>query len=122
MCDLGTNFILCTCDGSKEKIDWVLERQDLSLASQHRRGRAVVPRYSSKENDQIEFFLFHLNSRNCFDFDYDKREGDVLSLKIGPRQFRFRVQQATWNIDLSTSLHGWRRQMVRERIGFIESS
>ena len=126
MCSVEEGFILCVCDELSEKIDWKLERRDLSKPIEHLRGRTVLPRYSEKEMDIIQFICTDLNKRNCFDFAYVKSEGDVLSIGISDtvehikKWFRFRVVGNVWVQDRSSSLDGWRRQMVTDKSGFVQ--
>ena len=91
---------------------------------------ARLRRYSreraSRGLDIIQFICTDLNNRNCFDFVYTKSEGDVLSVSItdavdrSEKWFRFRVVGNVWIQDCSSSLDGWRRQMVLDKLGFVQ--
>lgn len=75
------------------------------------------PKYTSSAEAVAEA----LNARDCFDFEYTPLEGDVLTLSQpgGGRPLRFRYTDA-WALDYSTSLTGWRSQMVALNRGCIE--
>ncbi|MFT5680076.1 MAG: hypothetical protein ACI8RZ_000981 [Myxococcota bacterium] len=112
MCQLADDFVLCSCDGEPlTNPDWVLERRDRSRHPNHRRGRAMRPRFSDTDRTLQATVLAGL-TRGCFDFDYTPTEGDVLRLKLDGRRLRFRFDDGHWSIDDSTSLTGWRGQMV----------
>lgn len=112
MCQLADDFLLCSCDGEAlTDPDWVLERRDDSLPLSRRRGRAMRPRFNSADRSIQATVLAGLE-RGCFDFDYTPTEGDVLRLRLNGRRLRFRYADGTWAADMSTSLTGWRSQMV----------
>lgn len=117
MCELAEGLKLCTCEDGGGAQDWVLERRDESLPERHRRGRAMMPKYSDREQECLEKVLAQLNEGACFDFDYAPRRGDVLTLKHQSKRYRFRFEAAGWTLDRSTSLTGWRAQMVRAKTG-----
>ena len=120
MCDLKDGFKLCTCDdGPVAEPDWFLRRRDTSRPELHRRGRAMVPRFTAAEQELQTRIIAALDDGSCFDFPYTPVEHDVLSLRVAERQFRFRFSQGTWQIDRSTSLTGWRSQMVEQNQGVL---
>ena len=119
MCQLTDRFVLCTCEDSAAEPDWILERLDAERSPEYRRGRALRPRFNEDEAQLQQQVLDGL-ARGCFDFEYAPRDGDVLKLRSGERWFRFRYQRDQWSIDLSTSLTGWRAQMVPMTRGKID--
>ena len=118
MCDLAEGLKLCTCEGETlDDPDWVLERRDDSIPPDHRRGRALIPRYTDAEQSCLALVIAKLDDGSCFDFDYTPRDGDVLILRHETKRYRFRFAGQAWELDDSTSLTGWRAQMVREKTG-----
>lgn len=118
MCELANDLKLCTCDAETlSDPDWVLERKDGSIAPEHLRGRALTPRFSDEEKLCIDALRAALDDSECFDFEFEAREGDVLSLRTSGHKFRFRHSGVSWLLDESTGLTGWRAQMVEERRG-----
>lgn len=116
MCDLRDGFRLCTC-APDEAPGWWLERRDPSRPLRHRRGRAMRPRYG----DSAAQICAQLNARPCFDFDFEPQLDDVLILRQpeGQQRLRFRFGRAGWALDESTSLTGWRAQMVPLQRGCV---
>ena len=57
-------------------------------------------------------------TRGCFDFEHIPTSGDVLKLRLAETWYRFRYEQG-WQIDQSTSLTGWRAQMVPVQQGTL---
>ena len=117
MCNIEDGFRLCTCSPNDPDINWILERQDLLKEPSFRRGTAIGPDFTEKEDRQNQLVCLALNDGTCFDFDYVRQEGDVLKLKIKQRWFRYRVVNGLWRVDESTSLAGWRAQMVADKYG-----
>ncbi len=61
-----------------------------------------------------------LEEGTCFDFEYAPEVGDVLTLRWPARRnqrVRFRFESEGWTVDKSTSLTGWRSQMVTAACG-----
>ena len=112
MCQLADDFLLCSCDGEElTDPDWILERLDPDRQPLHRRGKAMMPRFNAAEQDMQAVAINGL-TRGCFDFDYTPTTGDVLKLRLEQRWYRFRFSGREWQVDRSTSLTGWRGQMV----------
>ena len=117
MCTLADDFLLCACDEAElTDPDWILERRDADRPLQHRRGRAMMPRFSAEEQTMQSVAVAGL-ARGCFDFDYTPADGDVLRLRLAGRWYRFRFTRDAWEADRSTSLTGWRSQMVAVQRG-----
>lgn len=113
MCDLRDGFKLCTCDEDAKSFDWELQRRDSARPLQAKRGRAVMPRFSSAQQQTQQLILDRLAAGTAFDFEFSPLPEDVLVLKLPGKVYRFRYERGGWQIDLSTSLAGWREQMVR---------
>ena len=118
MCDFNNDFKLCTCSGEKlkeDEIGWYLQRKNKKLPIQYRRGRVAIPRFSNEEQSIKETILKQLQAGNCFDFDYQAQEDDFLKIKLDADNFlwgAFRFVDGCWTDDNSTSLDGWRSQLV----------
>ena len=120
MCTLTDRILLCACDeDALTDPDWILERRDPSKAEQHRKGKAMAPRFSKTEVDWLEHMTTALQA-GCFDFDYTPCSGDVLTLRRSDRWYRFRFTEQGWTVDRSNALTGWRAQMVRTAHGRLE--
>lgn len=76
----------------------------------------MIPRYTAAEQSCLAQVIAKLDDGSCFDFDYIPRDGDVLILRHESKRYRFRFT-GRWKVDESTSLTGWRAQMVREKTG-----
>lgn len=113
MCDLREGFKLCTCssDLNWDDIDWVLKRINTDLPIYHRKGRAAISSFTTKQETQKQYILGELNNRNCFDFEYIPEKDDTLKLKgSNDKWFSFRYTDK-WEVDKSTSLAGWKTQL-----------
>ncbi len=129
MCEPESSFRFCTCADGAELAPpmWLLERRDVSLDEQHRRGRVALPKWSKETLATRESLLEALREGSCFDFEYEPADGDVLSVWIGsdPQPLRFRyltsLGSAGWTIDSSSGLTHWRSQMVEVRSGPLEA-
>lgn len=111
MCQIADDFLLCSCNETElTDPDWILERRDPDRQQQHLRGRAMMPRFNNEEQSMQAVVIAGL-ARGCFDFDYTPTSGDVLRLRLAERWYRFRYDSG-WKVDRSTSLTGWRTQMV----------
>ena len=123
MCDLNEGFKLCSCDEEKlsvQEIDWVLKRLNPAILAQHRKGRAAIPQYSANEQICLEKVIAELNTRNCFDFDFEPAKNDRLSLKIAEKWYHVKFSGRSWQEDKSTSLSAWRTQLEKYKEGKIE--
>ncbi|MCP4441059.1 MAG: SHOCT domain-containing protein [Aureispira sp.] len=124
MCDLNEGFKLCSCDGDKlpiEKIDWILERRNEELPFRVRKGMAAQNYIGGHEKYIKSIIATHLNAKNCFDFDYEPKEDDLLKIKKrenGARHwYSYRFVAGKWEEDNSTSFDSWRSQHERYRNG-----
>jgi hypothetical protein len=118
MCQIADDFLLCACDEAVlTDPDWILECLDQRRSPLHRRGKALMPRYSVQEQSMQAVVLAGL-AHGCFDFDYTPTSGDVLRLRLAEKWYRFRYEQG-WQVDQSTSLTGWRAQMMSVQQGTL---
>lgn len=127
MCDFNSGFKLCTCAGEKltnDTIGWTLQRKNQQLPIEYRKGRAAIPSFSNQEKSTKQIILQKLQEANCFDFDYQAQEDDFLSIKIDSKNNHwaaFRFVEGKWVDDNSTSLDGWRSQLVDYNKGKIKA-
>ena len=103
MCDFNQGFILCKCepplaDSSKKKLrtkhkkklaeqaksfmeyEWILFKY-IGPALEKEIGRYIFPVSETGEGLTADLVLNELNTRNCFDFEYNPLEGDNLVIK-----------------------------------------
>lgn len=82
MCNLDDAFILCTCSGKKRQSDaaftWSLFRPREDDSDLYVIGEAGAPYFSEKGKLLVDKVQEQLNARNCFDFDYQPKDGDTL--------------------------------------------
>lgn len=102
MCNFENGFILCTCAleeenrgpkkrrkhpdiEKKEKSDlppeyvWRLFRF-VKKAEEIEKGKYILPSSDIGAGLNAEWVLLHLNTEDCFDFDYTPQEGDNLMI------------------------------------------
>jgi hypothetical protein len=121
MCNLKAGFILFSCDGeSLTRPDWILERRDRGRSMAVIRGKAMVPRLDPEEAVLVDMIAGALDQGDCFDFSYAPQDGDVLKIKSGERWYRLLFEAGRWGRDESTSLTGWRGQMVPHLDGCVK--
>ena len=121
MCNVKAGFILCSCDGETlSNPDWILERRDRGRPLSVRRGKALVPRLDVEEAVLVDMIAATLDQGDCFDFSYAPQDGDVLKIKSGERWYRLLFEAGRWGRDESTSLTGWRAQMVPHLDGCVK--
>lgn len=76
-------FKLCTCE--KVKINqsyWTLKRFIDSDWATLEIGRCFYPDYQDNDKDFIENIKILLNSKNCFDNDFNPENDDILNLNF----------------------------------------
>lgn len=125
MCDLTKEFKLCTCEADKltrEAIGWVLRRRNLSLPEQYLKGKPAMPFFSPQDKDLRGQITKLLNTKNCFDFEYEPQTDDFLKIKVADNKWlAFRYQVNEWQEDESTKFEGWRHQLENYLSGKIKS-
>lgn len=98
MCDLVSEFILCTCQekSGNEKNEktytdykWTLQVKVHYPKQNPTYGKAKCQSKNLGEGLTEKFVLKQLNSKNCFDFDYHPSEGDDLLLESLHRKTTF---------------------------------
>ena len=95
MCEFWDKFKLCTCsDGvDKSKPYWILEwlnsnLKDLELVN--------IGRFPPEYFFKIELILLELNHNNPFDFDYQPKQKDVLTLSFEDGNYSLIYTQGKW--------------------------
>ncbi|QGK74237.1 hypothetical protein [Flavobacterium sp. SLB02] len=117
MCETGKEIKLCTCfpatmdkvvhhknsrkSKNKRRNDftWTLERC-LGPSKYTMDGMGYLPDKTLSEDLTTEKMLIDLNSKNCFDFDYEPAEGDNLTIYTPENNIRkhlsFIFQNEEW--------------------------
>lgn len=95
MCEFNKSFKLCSCSGQidRTKPHWVLERlnsnlKDLELVN--------IGRFPPEYFFKIELILLELNHNNPFDFDYQPKQKDVLTLSFEDGNYSLIYTQGKW--------------------------
>lgn len=94
MCGLGKKMVFCTCeDGTNGKkiegYEWSLIRY-IGSKETNVRGKIMSPSKDLGNNIEIESILLDLNSRNCFDFEYQPQEMDRLQINTSGNHSRYK--------------------------------
>ena len=95
MCSTSDGFKLCTCsdDIDKEKPHWVLER----LKTKKNDNKfMVIGTFDVNYLENLEYVLEQLNNHNPFDFDYEPRNRDLLTLKFEEGEFNLFYYNKRW--------------------------
>lgn len=98
MCKPSKKLRLCTCGTVKvsdfEGITWELRKFDngLNICGESQSN------YGGNSYDKLlHFFLRELNGSHVFDFDYEPKKGDHLTIRHpGERNFDFRFNGSVW--------------------------
>ena len=95
MCEFGTSFKLCSCSGQidRTKPHWVLERVTINLKDVK---RVIIGMFPPNYHFSIQFVLSQLNSNNPFDFDYQPKQKDTLSLYFESDVFNLIYTNGKW--------------------------
>lgn len=120
MCETGKEIKLCTCfpatmnkvvhhkNSRKAKnkrlndFTWTLDRC-LGPSNTTMDGMGYMPEEALSEDLTNEKMLVYLNSKNCFDFDYEPQEGDNLKIYTPENRIRehlsFIFENGEWIAD-----------------------
>lgn len=86
MCDISKGFTLCSCADKKALLKrkektwiWQLVRETREEDCQII-GEAIMPYYSAMDKELETIIEQELNSRNCFDFEFQPEQGEYLQL------------------------------------------
>lgn len=114
MCDFTQDIKFCTCEnllgGGSHFSIWTLKRyinQDwISLE----RGRCNTTTYENSEQANAELIWLHLNTQDCFDFNYRPANGDVLNIQTAANtdetvKYEFIFTDNQWQLAESISDH-----------------
>lgn len=95
MCEFGDKFNLCTCsDGiDKSKPHWILERMNSNLKDMELVDIGMFP---PEYHFKIEFILSELNKNNPFDFEYQPKQKDVLTLNFDNDDYSLIYTNGEW--------------------------
>ena len=95
MCSTSDGFKLCTCSGDidEDKPHWVLE----CLKTKKNGGKfMVIGTFDVNYLENLEYVLEQLNNHNPFDFDYEPRNRDLLTLKFEEGEFNLFYYNKRW--------------------------
>jgi len=95
MCSTSDGFKLCTCSGDidEDKPHWVLER----LKTKKNGSKfMVIGTFDVNYLENLEYVLEQLNNHNPFDFDYEPRNRDLLTLKFEEGEFNLFYYNKRW--------------------------
>ena len=95
MCSTSEGFKLCTCSGDidEDKPHWVLER----LKTKKNGSKfMVIGTFDVNYLENLEYVLEQLNNHNPFDFDYEPRNRDLLTLKFEEGEFNLFYYNKRW--------------------------
>ena len=120
MCETGKEIKLCTCfpatmnkivhhknsrkfkNKGRNEFTWTL-KECLGHSKSTMDGMGYMPDDSLSEDLTNERMLVELNSKNCFDFDYEPKEGDNLQIFTPENTIRrhlsFIFQNEQWIAD-----------------------
>ena len=82
----------------------------------------MLPRLNAAETSWMAMLTTALDGGRCFDFDYAPQDGDVLKIRSSERWYRLRRMSGHWQWYRSTSLTGWRAQMVPHSQGRVQNT
>lgn len=114
MCDSSKEIKLCTClnkvTKDKNVSTWTLKRYFMADWMALEGGRCGLMAYNSNEQDIADLLGLHLNTEDCFDFDYQPAEQDVLNLNIvissdKTVKYEFVFRNGQWELAESISAH-----------------
>jgi len=109
MCDFTKGLKFCTCDRAKDTIvhnkksrrnkddsdslpkeyTWTLDRYITTRDTTNLIGSMTMPRSNLGNGLTEEWVLLHLNTENCFDFDYTPDEGDRLMVQDNDDHYNY---------------------------------
>ena len=95
MCSKSDGFKLCTCsdDIDEDKPHWILER----LKTKKNGSKfMVIGTFDVNYLENLEYVLEQLNNHNPFDFDYEPRNRDLLTLKFEEGEFNLFYYNKRW--------------------------
>ena len=104
MCDLGREFILCTCEPDEalaraKKPYWILSRK--IPRSKDEFGSHIVGECSidwPEDAELREVILKELRSRNCFDQNLNIKQKDKLDIVTAKETYSFELRRNGWQI------------------------
>jgi hypothetical protein len=95
MCSTSDGFKLCTCSDEidENKPHWILER----LKTKKNGSKfMVIGTFDVNYLENLEYVLEQLNNHNPFDFDYEPRNRDLLTLKFEGGEFNLFYYNKRW--------------------------
>lgn len=123
MCDFSKGFILCKCNDPKVVVhhkkskrrkkntkqsgtDTSIEYQwtlfsYLGPRKEREMGRYIFPASQLDKGLTASFVEEELNNRNCFDFEYQPKEGDnlIINTSTGSDRIEFIYREGIWEED-----------------------
>ena len=118
MCSTSDGFKLCTCSDEidENKPHWVLERLKIN-----KKGSKfmVIGTFDVNYLENLEYVLEQLNNHNPFDFDYEPRNRDLLTLKFEEGEFNLFYYNKRWtDFDEYAELEENQKEEIRK--GLLE--
>ena len=114
MCDFVKGLKLCTCPeplpNLKVASTWTLKRYFNTDWMNLELGRCGLITYATNEKEISNLICLHLNTENCFDFDYKPVEQDTLNLELvldtnKILKYEFAFENGQWELAESVSDH-----------------
>lgn len=106
MCLIEQGFKLCTCKEKKDNTEAAAIWRLSSYIGLHEPfsvvGEELFYFFTDDEEQNKDYVVHQLNSRNCFDFDFTPNEGDYLEItdaKNLARKYQFIFRNKKWTID-----------------------
>ena len=118
MCSTSDGFKLCTCSGDidEDKPHWVLERLK---TKKNGIKFMVIGTFDVNYLENLEYVLEQLNNHNPFDFDYEPRNRDLLTLKFEEGEFNLFYYNKRWtDFDEYAELEENQKEEIRK--GFLK--
>jgi hypothetical protein len=126
MCDLDKEFKLCTCNALQllfHQVGWVLHRKTIEGPSKVIKGMAPAKEILTGTETYIKKVIVEqLNSRNCFDFDYEPIDGDFLEVKVGDKWHGFSCSKGNWTEITNHPYNTWREHLKKLKRGIIDKN
>ena len=118
MCSTSDGFKLCTCSNEidENKPHWVLERLK---TKKNGIKFMVIGTFDVNYLENLEYVLEQLNNHNPFDFDYEPRNRDLLTLKFEEGEFNLFYYNKRWaDFDEYAELEENQKEEIRK--GFLK--
>lgn len=114
MCDLNQDIKFCACRNlaadNSHFSSWTLKRYIDQDWTKLEIGRCNMTAYKNSEQANAELIWLHLNTQDCFDFNYKPENGDILNIKTAVDtnetvKYEFTFTDNQWQLAESISDH-----------------